>query len=84
MVRIMAKTTFIDRAIEVNEKHINEYQLESNTGTKKMQEKFYKNAVNARTYPIYTIVYLLCFIIIVHVSTVFNIEYIEYYLFAPD
>lgn len=44
----MAKTTFIDRAIEVNEKHIKEYQLESNTGTKKMQEKFYRNAVKQR------------------------------------
>lgn len=44
----MSKVTAIDKAIDVNKKHIDEYQLVSEVGTKKMQEKFYKNAVNQR------------------------------------
>lgn len=44
----MSKVTIIDNAIEINKKHIEEFQLESEVGTKKMKESFHKNAVVQR------------------------------------
>ena len=38
----------IEKDIEINKKHIDNFQLESSTGTKKMKEKFYKSAVSER------------------------------------
>ena len=44
----MSKITEISRAIEIDKKHINEYPLESEVGTKRMKENFHKNAVTQR------------------------------------
>lgn len=44
----MSKITEISRAIEIDKKHINEYPLESEVGTKRMKENFHKNAVIQR------------------------------------
>lgn len=44
----MSKITEIGRSIEIDKKHINEYQLESEVGTKRMKENFHKNAVTQR------------------------------------
>lgn len=38
----------IQQEIEINEKHISEFVLETTTGTKRMKEKFHKNAVIER------------------------------------
>lgn len=38
----------IQQEIEINEKHISEFVLETTTGTKRMKEKFHKNAVMER------------------------------------
>lgn len=38
----------IKKEIEVNENHINSFPLETETGTKKMKEKFHRNAVKER------------------------------------
>ena len=38
----------IKKEIEVNENHINNFPLETETGTKKMKEKFHRNAVKER------------------------------------
>ena len=38
----------IKQEIEINENHINNFQLETTTGTKKMKEKFHKKAVEER------------------------------------
>ena len=44
----MSKITEISKAIEIDKKHINEYPLESEVGTKRMKENFHKNAVTQR------------------------------------
>ena len=38
----------IKKEIEVNENHINNFPLETETGTKNMKEKFHRNAVKER------------------------------------
>ena len=38
----------IKKEIEVNENHINNFQLEAENGTKKMKEKFHRQAVENR------------------------------------
>ena len=38
----------IKKEIEINENHINNFHLETETGTKKMKEKFHRNAVKER------------------------------------
>ena len=38
----------IKKEIEINENHINSFPLETETGTKKMKEKFHKQAVQER------------------------------------
>lgn len=38
----------IKKEIEINENHINNFPLETETGTKKMKEKFHRNAVKER------------------------------------
>ena len=40
--------TVIEKDIEIDKNHIDNFQLESSTGTKKMKEKFYKNAASER------------------------------------
>lgn len=44
----MSKITEISRAIQIDKKHIDEYPLESEVGTKRMKENFHKNAVIQR------------------------------------
>lgn len=44
----MNRFTSIDKDININKNHIENYPLVSDVGTKKMQEKFHKNAVNQR------------------------------------
>ena len=45
---ITQQQTKIKQEIEINENHINNFQLETTTGTKKMKEKFHKKAVEER------------------------------------
>lgn len=45
---LMSKITIIEKSININKKHIDEFQLESEFGTKKLKEKFHKNAVIQR------------------------------------
>lgn len=40
--------TVIDKEISINSEHINTFKLELESGTKKMKEKFHKNAVKER------------------------------------
>lgn len=40
--------TVIDKEISINNEHINTFKLELESGTKKMKEKFHKNAVKER------------------------------------
>ena len=44
----MGKITIINKNIEINKNHIDNYQLESEVGTKRMKENFHKNAVTQR------------------------------------
>ena len=48
VVRASADNTIDIKDIEIDKNHIDNFQLESSTGTKKMKEKFYKNAASER------------------------------------
>lgn len=47
-VMIRMSSTKIDKEISINNDHINTFKLELESGTKKMKEKFHKNAVKER------------------------------------
>lgn len=44
----MNRETIIDKEISINTEHVNNFKLETSSGTKKMKEKFYHNAVKER------------------------------------
>lgn len=44
----MNRKTIIDKKISINTEHIDNFKLETDSGTKKMKEKFYRNAVKER------------------------------------
>lgn len=44
----MDKVTIINKDISINTKHIDEFKLELESGTKKMKEKFHKEAIKER------------------------------------
>ena len=48
MVILMNRETIIDKEISINTEHVNNFKLETSSGTKKMKEKFYHNAVKER------------------------------------